>query len=91
MYHFVDVSPWNFSVMSWEGSSGIHFITGCWRDHFIAGHRLSDWVYEAHTKSGLDKSDVLSLDFLSGFRDQTFHTGFLAWHFPSHLLIAFCV
>lgn len=30
------------------------------RDHLIAGHRLSDWVSKA---LGLDKSDVLSLDF----------------------------
>lgn len=37
--------------------------TGLWRDHLIVGHRLSDGVYKACAESGLDKSDVLSLDF----------------------------
>ena len=41
----------------------LRLITRLWRDHLIAGHRLSDWVYKACAESGLDKSDVLSLDF----------------------------
>lgn len=40
----------------------LHFIAGHWRDHLIAGHVLSDWVYQGHAVLGLDMSDIFSLD-----------------------------